>query len=182
MGDVTDYARARVGKSITSKYRLERLIGCGWMAAVYEAVHRNGHRVAIKMLHPHLSIDSDLRTLLHEGGHAVHALASRGEPLAAYREAPIEFCEVASMSMELLGAADVDTFYSAADANRSHRQLLEGIVLILPWIATVDAFQHWLYANPDHSRDERRAAWTGLLRRFGGIVDWSGHEEARAHS
>jgi eukaryotic-like serine/threonine-protein kinase len=67
-GDVTDYARARVGKSITSKYRLERLIGCGGMAAVYEAVHRNGHRVAIKMLHPHLSIESDLRTrFLREG-------------------------------------------------------------------------------------------------------------------
>ena len=37
------------------------------------------------------------------------------------------------------------------------RNLLEGIVLILPWIATVDAFQHWLYSHPDHSRDERKA-------------------------
>jgi oligoendopeptidase F len=129
-----------------------------------------------------VGIDSDLRTLLHEGGHAFHALGSRHEALAAYREAPIEFCEVASMSMELLGAADVDTFYGPADANRSHRQLLEGIVLILPWIATVDAFQHWIYANPEHSREERRAAWSGLLRRFGGIVDWSGLEDARESS
>jgi oligoendopeptidase F len=129
-----------------------------------------------------VGIDSDLRTLLHEGGHAFHALASRGETLAAYRESPIEFCEVASMSMELLGAGDVDVFYNAADANRSHQQLLEGIVLILPWIATVDAFQHWLYAHPKHTRDERRAAWTALLERFGGIVDWTGREEARASS
>ena len=60
--------------------------------------------------------------------------------------------------------------------------MLEGIVLILPWIATVDAFQHWIYTHPDHTRDERRRAWMELLDRFGGIVDWSGYDEARAHS
>jgi oligoendopeptidase F len=129
-----------------------------------------------------VGIDGDLRTLLHEGGHAFHSLACRGEPLAAYRDAPIEFCEVASMSMELLGARSLDMFYNQADADRSYRQLLEGIVLILPWIATVDAFQHWIYTRPDHTREERRAAWNGLLDRFGGRVDWSGHEEARSNS
>jgi oligoendopeptidase F len=127
-----------------------------------------------------VGLDGDVRTLLHEGGHAFHALAARGEPLAAYREAPIEFCEVASMSMELLGARNTGVFYAPADADRSYRQLLEGIVLILPWIATVDAFQHWIYAHPDHSRDDRRRAWVALLDRFGGLVDWSGYEEARA--
>src|SRR5207249_716742 len=58
---------------------------------------------------------------------------------------------------------------------------LEGIVLQMPWIATVDAFQHWVYTHPDHTRAERREAWIGLLDRFGGIEDWSGCEEARAH-
>jgi oligoendopeptidase F len=86
------------------------------------------------------------------------------------------------MSMELLGARSLDMFYNQADADRSYRQLLEGIVLILPWIATVDAFQHWIYTRPDHTREERRAAWNGLLDRFGGRVDWSGHEEARSNS
>ncbi|MDB5351551.1 MAG: oligoendopeptidase family [Planctomycetota bacterium] len=129
-----------------------------------------------------VGIDGDVRTLLHEGGHAFHALASRGEALAAYREAPIEFCEVASMSMELLGAKDLDMFYEKADADRSYRQLLEGIVLILPWIATVDAFQHWVYDHPGHTREERRAAWAAILDRFGGIVDWTGFEDARESS
>ncbi len=101
-----------------------------------------------------VGVDSDLRTLLHEGGHAFHTLAARGEPLPAYRESPLEFCEVASMSMELLGARRLDPFYSDADADRSARKLLEGIVLILPWIATVDAFQHWIYTHPGHTRDE----------------------------
>lgn len=129
-----------------------------------------------------VGLDGDVRTLLHEGGHAFHALASRCEPLAAYRESPIEFCEVASMSMELLGAGDLGRFYNDDDARRSFHQLLEGIVLILPWIATVDAFQHWIYTHPGHTHDERRSAWTGLVERFGGVVSWAGHEDARAHS
>jgi len=129
-----------------------------------------------------VGLDSDVRTLLHEGGHAFHTLACRGEPLSAYRECPLEFCEVASMTMELLGARRLDPFYNSADADRSNRKLLEGIVLILPWIATVDAFQHWIYSHPDHTREHRKAAWRGLLDEFGGMVDWSGHEDARDHS
>jgi oligoendopeptidase F len=129
-----------------------------------------------------VGLDSDVRTLLHEGGHAFHTLACRGEPLSAYRESPLEFCEVASMSMELLGARRLDPFYDSASADRSNRKLLEGIVLILPWIATVDAFQHWIYTHPEHTRAERKAAWSDLLERFGGIVDWSGYDEARDHS
>ncbi|OJW19790.1 MAG: peptidase M3 [Planctomycetales bacterium 71-10] len=129
-----------------------------------------------------VGVDGDVRTLLHEGGHAFHTLASRGEPLAAYRESPLEFCEVASMTMELFGTGAKDPFYDAAGSERSHRKLLEEIVTILPWIATVDAFQHWIYNNPDHTRDDRRAAWRGLIARFGGDVDWSGLESARDHS
>jgi oligoendopeptidase F len=129
-----------------------------------------------------VGLDGDVRTLLHEGGHAFHTLASRGEPLAAYRESPLEFCEVASMTMELLGARKLDPFYHPADADRSNRKLLEGIVLILPWIATVDAFQHWIYTHPRHTLAERQGAWRDLLARFGGPIDWSGHETARDHS
>ncbi|WP_422925946.1 M3 family oligoendopeptidase [Singulisphaera sp. PoT] len=129
-----------------------------------------------------VGLDGDVRTLLHEGGHAFHALASRGETLAAYRDSPIEFCEVASMSMELLGARNLDCFYSPEDSERSYRQLLEGIVLILPWIATVDAFQHWLYFHPGHTQAERSQAWNNLLDRFGGSVDWTGFEDARSSS
>ncbi len=129
-----------------------------------------------------VGLDCDVRTLLHEAGHAFHALACRGEPLSAYRESPLEFCEVASMSMELLGARRLGPFYDRPDADRSCRKLLEGIVLIFPWIATVDAFQHWIYTHPGHTRDERKAAWKSLLDRFGGLVDWSGFEEARDHS
>jgi len=128
-----------------------------------------------------VGIQRDVETILHEAGHAFHALATRNEDLYAYRHAPIEFCEVASMSMELLGNEKIEAFYSAPDATRARRDHLEGIIEIFPWIATIDAFQHWIYTHPGHTRAERAAAWLQLMDRFGGNVDWSGFEEARAH-
>lgn len=122
--------------------------------------------------------DGDVRTLLHESGHAFHALAAREDPLHAYRSAPLEFAEVASMGMELLGGEHLSVFYGSEAAARSKREHLESIVNILPWIATIDAFQHWIYTHPQHSRKEREAHWLELRRRFGGIESWKGYEDA----
>ena len=85
------------------------------------------------------------------------------------------------MSMELLGNEFIEDFYSSADANRARRTHLESIIGVLAWIATVDAFQHWIYTHPGHTRTERAAAWNALMDRFAGDVDWSGYQEARAH-
>jgi oligoendopeptidase F len=128
-----------------------------------------------------VGLQRDVETMLHEAGHAFHALATRSEDLFAYRSAPIEFCEVASMSMELLGNEFLEMFYAPAEANRARRRHLEGIIEIFPWIATVDAFQHWIYSHPEHTRAERRAAWLSLMDRFGGAIDWTGHEKVRAN-
>ena len=128
-----------------------------------------------------VGVQRDVETILHEAGHAFHALATREENLYAYRHAPIEFCEVASMSMELLGNQYLEAFYSPADARRARRDHLEGIVEVFPWIATVDAFQHWIYTHSGHTRAERSAAWLALMERFGGEVDWEGCEQARAN-
>ena len=128
-----------------------------------------------------VGLQRDVETILHEAGHAFHAMATRDEDLYSYRSAPIEFCEVASMSMELLGNEFIERFYAAPEANRARRTHLEGIVNIFPWIATVDAFQHWIYTHPGHKRAERTAAWLELMNRFGGEVDWRGYEAARAN-
>jgi oligoendopeptidase F len=128
-----------------------------------------------------VGLQRDVETLLHEAGHAFHALATRDEDLHAYRSAPIEFCEVASMSMELLGNEFLETFYAPPEVTRARRTHLERIVEIFPWIATVDAFQHWIYTHPGHTRAERTKAWLGLMDRFGGDADWQGYEAARAN-
>ncbi len=122
----------------------------------------------------------DVETLLHEGGHAFHTLLSHEEPLTFLRHAPMEFCEVASMSMELLALPHMgDFFQNPADADRARRHQLEG-VSILAWIATIDQFQHWLYTNPGHSRAEREKAWLDVFDRFGHGVEWTDLEAEKA--
>ena len=127
-----------------------------------------------------VGVQRDVETLLHEAGHAFHSMASQNEPLHSYRHAPIEFCEVASMAMELLGSEFLEGFYNSEEARRARINHLEGIVFVFPWIATVDAFQHWLYLNPDHSIEDRDKAWSNLIDRFGGNVDWTHYELAKA--
>jgi eukaryotic-like serine/threonine-protein kinase len=68
----------RIGQEINKKYRLERLIGSGGMASVYQAVHRNGHRVAIKVLHPALSADAELRARFLREGYVANKVNHRG--------------------------------------------------------------------------------------------------------
>jgi len=130
-----------------------------------------------------VGLHGDVETMLHEGGHAFHTIAARGEPLQFLRAAPIEFCEVASMSMEALGADHMDVVYAdPADAVRAKRAQFEGVVRILPWIATIDSFQHWLYTHPSHTREQRAAEWMRLRLRFGPSAehyDFSGFEDWR---
>ena len=98
----------------------------------------------------------------------------------------MEFAEVASMGMELLSApyltGNEDSFYTAPEAARARLEHMEGIVLFWPYMAVVDAFQHWAYENPDAAADAANCdnTWAGLWRRFMPGVDWSGLEDAMA--
>jgi oligoendopeptidase F len=127
-----------------------------------------------------VGLHGDVQTLLHEGGHAFHSLSSRHFDLLAYRDSPIEFAETASMSMELLGLENIAASYGAEDALVARQKHLENVLRTMTWIAAIDAFQHWTYGNPRHTRGERRDAWLAIRRRFGGRVDWSGLEDALA--
>lgn len=126
----------------------------------------------------------DVETMVHEAGHAFHSMLCIDEPLLHYRSPPLEFAEVASMSMELLTMpywGGRNGFYpDEVDLARARRQQIEGSVGLLPWIATIDAFQHWVYANPTHSRQDRTAHWLSLDERFGHAVSWLGLEAERA--
>ena len=121
----------------------------------------------------------DVETMVHEAGHAFHSMLCKQEPLVHYRHSPIEFAEVASMTMELLTMPHWDVFYpNEEDANRARRKQMEGSLSLLPWIATIDAFQHWIYTHPTHTRGARRECWLALNQRFGTELDWEGVEES----
>lgn len=117
----------------------------------------------------------DMITMMHEGGHAIHSWLSNSLELTGFKHTPSEIAEVASMAMELISMDHWDAFFpDAGELKRAKRYQLEKILSILPWIATVDAFQHWVYTNPLHSAEERQQAWIQTYRRFAGdVVDRS---------
>lgn len=121
---------------------------------------------------------NDMRTLMHESGHAVHSFLTRQLPLNSDRRFPSELSELAAMSMELLTMDHWQVFFPDADSlRRAKINQLENVLKVLPWIAAVDKFQHWLYTHPGHTRDERRTAWLDIYRQFSSSwVDYNGLE------
>lgn len=131
---------------------------------------------------------ADVVVMLHEVGHALHYMwNSRADTCGFVHGAPIEFCEVASMGLELIGMPEVGVFYGGDEAasRRARREHLEKIIRLFPWVAVIDRFQFWLYENPGHTAEQRDAAWLDVMARFGsrsgGVgVDWSGMEDQLA--
>jgi oligoendopeptidase F len=132
-----------------------------------------------------VGIDDDVRTLLHESGHAFHSFEASKLPLLFQRHPGSEMAEVASMSMELLASPFINKenggYYSEDEERRSRSEFLEGIVLFFLHCASVDAFQHWIYLHAEgRDADARDAKWLELRRRFeGDSVDWSGLDKER---
>jgi oligoendopeptidase F len=126
----------------------------------------------------------DLVTMVHEGGHAIHSFLSRELELTGFKNVPSEVAELASMSMELLSMEYWDVFYvNSNDLKRAKREQLESILKILPWIAQIDEFQHWVYENPAHTVEERTEIWVKLSKSYGtDLTDWSGYEEVQKSS
>ncbi len=124
----------------------------------------------------------DLTTMVHEGGHAVHSFLSHDLSLSAFKEYPMEIAEVASMSMELFTMDSWNIFFSnEEELRRAKLQQLERAIIIFPWIATIDKFQHWVYENPQHTVEERTAGWNRIQDEFStGVVDWAGWESYRS--
>jgi oligoendopeptidase F len=120
----------------------------------------------------------DLVTMIHEGGHAVHSFLSRNLELTGFKDAPSEVAELASMSMELISMDFWDEFYdNEADLKRAKKEQLQKVLETLPWVASIDKFQHWVYENPSHTIEERNQTWNSIMDEFGSnVVDWTGNE------
>ena len=124
----------------------------------------------------------DLVTMVHEGGHAVHSFLSRDLSLTEFKSTPSEVAELASMAMELLSMDHWDVFYSdAADLKRAKLEQLEKVLEGLPWIASIDKFQHWIYTT-EHTAKQRKEKWLEISAELGNqIIDWEGNENVHAN-
>ena len=124
---------------------------------------------------------SDVTTMVHEGGHAIHSFLTHNLELSAFKEYPMEIAEVASMAMELLSMDHWDTFFdNKEDLKRAREHQLERVITIFPWIAIIDKFQHWVYEHPGHSIEERTASWIEITDAFSTpAIDYSGLDAYR---
>lgn len=127
---------------------------------------------------------SDVTTMVHEGGHAIHSFLAHPLELSAFKEYPMEIAEVASMSMELFTMNHWDVFFdNKEELKRAKIHQLERVITIFPWIATIDKFQHWVYENPSHTLEERKENWLRILNEFSTqTIDFTGLEQYRAYS
>jgi M3 family oligoendopeptidase len=110
-------------------------------------------------------------------GHAFQAWESSWiEPLEL-RWPTSDAAEIHSMGMEFLALPEIEAYFTPEDAAKFRQLKIIDTVVLLPYIATVDAFQHWVYENPAHSPEERDAEWCRLWDMFMVGLDWEGVEE-----
>jgi oligoendopeptidase F len=131
-----------------------------------------------------VGLHRDMVTMVHEGGHAIHAFLAANLELTEFKSTPSEVAELASMSMELISMEHWETFFpNADDLKRAKKEQLDSVLKGLPWIATIDKFQHWIYTNPKHTLAERYDYWLKISKDFGtGVVDYTGLEKNLARS
>jgi len=135
-----------------------------------------------------MTIQDAVWLIFHEAGHAFHTFEARGLPYIHQRKEsmlPMEFAEVASTSMEFIGSMNLLScgLCSKEEARRLRLQLLEGTLLSLPRLIRGDAFQHWVYENPEQALDPEAVGrkWAELGRRFEPDPDWSELEAANSN-
>lgn len=125
----------------------------------------------------------DVTTMVHEGGHAIHSFLAHPLELNGFKEYPMEIAEVASMSMELFSMDYWNVFFKTSEElHRAKEQQLERVIIIFPWIATIDKFQHWIYKNPQHSLEERAKAWVEISDEFTSpVLNYDGMDDYRSY-
>jgi oligoendopeptidase F len=132
-----------------------------------------------------VGVPLDVETMLHEGGHAFHTFEMAHLPYLMQRgesNTPMEFMEVASMGMEMLGLPYVGIehggFYNKNDMARALYRKLEDQILFWPYMSVMDLFQHWVYTHIDEAMDIAACdrVWADLWKRFMPGVDYSGPE------
>ena len=126
---------------------------------------------------------NDVQTLIHESGHSFHVYETANLPYLPQLNVPMEMAEVASMAMELLATPyleqDKGGFYTKKEAARAITEHLIASLLFWPYMAVVDAFQHWVYLHPELAMvpENCDAEWGRQWDRFMQGYDWTGYED-----
>jgi serine/threonine protein kinase len=133
----TERARARIGTVLKQKWRLDKLIGVGGMAAVYAATHRNQKRAAIKMLHPELSMDAAIRERFLREGYVANAIGQQGAVTVDYDDVSED--GLAYLVMELLDGETIEQRWVRKGRLLSPEEALSVVDQLLDTLAAAHA-------------------------------------------
>ena len=121
-----------------------------------------------------VGVHTDVVTLMHEAGHAMHSFATRDERLVTYQDSPSEVAELASMSMEFMSMEGWRNYYPEDEEYiKAKREQVVRSLETLPWVMVIDAYQHWIYLNPENTHAEREEKFRELMERFNPGIDWT---------
>lgn len=118
---------------------------------------------------------SDINAIVHETGHAVQAYFSKDVPMVDLIWPTYEAAEIYSMGMELLVWPWIEKLF-LEDANVYKFTNLSSALKLVPYVTTVDSFQHYVYENPNITPEERKKAWREIEKKYQPYRNYEGNE------
>lgn len=120
---------------------------------------------------------ADVGVLTHEAGHAFEAyIASRCQPLPEYMSSTSEVNEIHSMTMEHFAYPWTALFYGEGNVKKALYSHLAEALSTLPYLVSVDEFQHRVFERPDMSAADRYAVWHEIEQKYLPWRDYDGVE------
>ncbi|PIE98776.1 MAG: oligoendopeptidase F [Treponema sp.] len=117
----------------------------------------------------------DVTVMTHEAGHAFQAYQSRNAKIISYGWPTLEACEIHSMSMEFFTWPWMELFFKD-QTEKFKFSHLSGAVNFMPYGATVDEFQHWVYENPEATPQERKSKWSEIEKKYQPHIDYADND------
>jgi len=118
---------------------------------------------------------ADVDVLTHEAGHAFQAyVSSRTLPISAICSSTSEINEIHSMAMEHFAYPYMNKFFGDKADEYRYAHLCSSLTTI-PYLVSVDEYQHKVFEKPEMSAKERRAVWHGIERKYLPWRDYDGN-------
>jgi eukaryotic-like serine/threonine-protein kinase len=131
-------AKLRIGTYLRGdKYLIESLLGIGGMGTVFGAMHRNGMRVAIKVLHPELSRMEEVRRRFLREGYLANKVEHPG--IVRVLDDDVDGDETTFLVMELLLGRTLDEEWEKCGRRVSVAQTADVALRLLDVLSAVHA-------------------------------------------
>lgn len=115
----------------------------------------------------------DVDVLTHEAGHAFQGYVQRDAKLLDLTSATAEVAEVHSMSMEFFTHPWMSDFFGE-DSEKYRYSHVVSALKFLPYGASIDEFQEWVYEHPKASPAQRHARYREIEKKYLPHLDYDG--------